>query len=115
MKRPEERSRLVLGLIAAVLTIGLVGCSGKTEEKSGSDDKSAAKPVSEATAAALAKADAVDGKEDKVVSKCVICSFSMDGTTDFVAKVGDYTLHLCSEDCKTSVEEDPDKALASVK
>ena len=119
MKRPEERSRLLLGLIAAVLAVGLVSCSAKTasetDSKTGAAGGSAAVKVSPAAVAALAKADEADGASDKVVSKCLMCALAMDGSADIASKVGDYTLHLCSDKCKEAVDADPEKALASMK
>ena len=55
----------------------------------------------------LAKADALDGTTDKVVSKCLMCALRMDGSNEHTAELAGYTLHLCSESCKTSFEADP--------
>lgn len=54
----------------------------------------AAAPSAE-TIAKLAKADAVDGKTDKVVSKCAGCALGMDGKAAHAAKLGEYTVHFC--------------------
>jgi YHS domain-containing protein len=55
----------------------------------------------------LFKADALDGTTDKVVSKCVICALRMDGSDEHTAELAGYTLHFCSESCKTYFEADP--------
>ena len=54
----------------------------------------AAAPSAE-TIAKLAKADAVDGKTDKVVSKCAGCALGMDGKAAHAANLGEYTVHFC--------------------
>ena len=64
---------------------------------------------------ALAAADEVDGKADKVVSKCLMCNLGMDGSTDHTATHEGYTFHMCSAGCKTVFEKDPVKALGKVK
>ena len=62
--------------------------------------------LDEATRAALAKADAADGSEDRVVGKCAGCALHMDGSADHPLEVAEYTLHLCSADCKKGFEGD---------
>jgi len=61
--------------------------------------------------AILAKADAMDGATDHVVSKCGMCALRMDGSDAHASKVGDYELHFCSSDCKESFDEDAEKAV----
>jgi len=63
----------------------------------------------------LARADAVDGKTDKVVAKCVMCGFGMDGSPDHASMVQGYTVELCSDHCKTAFDEDPARLLASAR
>ena len=65
--------------------------------------------------AALAKADAADGKADKVVSKCIGCRLGMDGDAQFATAVGDYKVHLCSTECKGAFDKDPAKAILALK
>lgn len=98
-------------LASGLLVVVLAGCGKETDGPAPAQGTSA--PSAEAFAA-LAKADAADGKTDKVVSKCPTCMLSMDGSPDHAASHGGYTLHLCSEHCKESFEKDPDKALASL-
>lgn len=61
--------------------------------------------------AKLEKADAADGKVDKVVSKCAGCALGMDGKAEHSAKLGDYTLHFCDH-CASA---DPLKAVEALK
>ena len=84
-------------------------------------DEAAAPPVAavpvDATqvTAKLAKADAYDGTEDKVVSKCAACALRMDGSDDYALEVHGYTMHFCSADCKESYEADSDGAVMAMK
>ncbi|MCG3147321.1 MAG: hypothetical protein PCFJNLEI_00760 [Verrucomicrobiae bacterium] len=59
----------------------------------------------------LAAADAVDGKTDHVVAKCVLCNLKMDGKPQFAVPAGDYTVRLCSTGCRASFLADPAKAM----
>jgi YHS domain-containing protein len=61
--------------------------------------------------AKLAKADAFDGKTDKIVSKCPSCKLQMDGKSEFAAQVSGYTLHFCSEKCKGEFTKDTTKSI----
>lgn len=65
--------------------------------------------------AKLAKADAVDGKADKVVSKCAGCSLGMDGVPAHALTVGDYTMHFCKAGCLAPFKADPAKEIAALK
>jgi hypothetical protein len=115
-----------LGLLSAFLMLGCT--SGKTPS---SADKSAhiAQPSAAAPAtldnsvnvpsaaalAALAKADAADGKVDKVVSKCLTCMLGMEGRSENAAAYGQFTLHFCSKSCKGAFLSDPEKAVLALK
>ena len=68
-----------------------------------------------AVEAKLAEADEFDGKTDKVVSKCASCTLGMDGKSEHALEVSGYTLHFCSEDCKTGFEKDTAKAILALK
>lgn len=111
-------ARMLPFLTASCLVLALAGCESGEQSTppgdSGDSDNTAAAQPSAAGLAALAKADAVDGATDKVVSKCLTCNLGMDGSPDHVAKVGDYELHLCSAHCKDGFEADPEKALLAV-
>ena len=62
----------------------------------------------------LAKADALDGSEDKVVSNCLVCSLRMAGNVEHTSKFGLYDLHLCSVGCKKRFDADPERAVLTV-
>jgi len=65
--------------------------------------------------AVLAKADALDGAADRTVKKCFGCNLGMDGKADQAVKVGDYSVWLCSPECKKAFEADPAKAVLAAK
>lgn len=56
--------------------------------------------------AKLAKADAIDGSTDKVVTKCGGCALRMDGSDKHAINVSGYTMHFCSAKCKTEFSKD---------
>ncbi len=64
--------------------------------------------------AKLVKADAVDGQVDKIVAKCAGCSLAMDGSEKYTMPLAGYTLHLCSEHCKTNFSKDTAKKLLAI-
>ena len=68
----------------------------------------AAEPAAPNTALAeiLKTADAADGKEDHVVTKCAGCALAMDGDAEHSLSVDGYTLHLCSDSCKSHFSQD---------
>jgi len=119
------KTRLVHGVIGCLaVVIILTATHGCRKEKP--VQKEPAKEVgavekdvdADATAAVLAKlaeADEIDGKTDKVVSKCASCALGMDGKSEHALEVSGYTLHFCSEDCKTGFEEDTTKAILALK
>jgi len=98
-----------------MLTMGTSACRKESAEST----TSAGAPAVEATAvevpanvvAKLAKADALDGKTDHVVSKCGMCNLRMPGSDAHTTTVGDYELHFCSDHCKESFDKDPNKAV----
>lgn len=106
-----SRSLKLLALPAA-LALALVGC--ETENTNDNGAPAASAPLSEKAVAALATADAADGKTDKVVEKCLTCQLHMSGSSDHVAKVGGYELHLCSPACKEKAEKEPEKSLLAL-
>jgi len=67
-----------------------------------------------AVEAKLAAADALDGNVDKVVSKCPNCALSMVGKSEHALLTSGYTLHFCSEDCKTRFEQDTTEAILAL-
>jgi hypothetical protein len=63
----------------------------------------------------LAKADKVDGTEDKTVSKCASCNLGMDGSKEHALKVGEFTLLFCGDDCKQEFSKDLEKSVVAIK
>ena len=124
---------MILFLLLCTFSV-LLGCSSSEESASGvsraqqdgprpgdvSEGPSApegevAPPaLDEATLAALASADAMDGTADHVVSKCAGCKLMMDGKQDHSVAVGDYTLHLCSTTCRDHFVGDLSAGLAGL-
>jgi YHS domain-containing protein len=67
--------------------------------------------VDDKVKAILAKADALDGDEDHVISKCAACMFAMDGDPEHMIEFMGYEMHFCSEECKAAYEEGDVKQL----
>lgn len=97
-----------------VCVLLLTGC-GRTEAPSTPISSASQGDRSAAVLAAVAKADAADGTVDKVVSKCVTCMLGMEGKPEFAAAWGEYTVHLCSAECRETFTKDPEKALLALK
>jgi YHS domain-containing protein len=64
-------------------------------------------PATPAAAEVLAAADQHDGAADHVVSECTGCSLGMPGDAAHAATHEGYTLHFCSDSCKSAFEADP--------
>lgn len=62
----------------------------------------------------LAKADAMDGEVDNVVTKCGSCRLGMNGKAEHAVKAHGYTMHFCSAGCKTGFEKDLDKSILAL-
>ena len=110
----------VIGCLAvAVMLAATPGCRKEkpAQEESAKKEVEAEKDVDTKAAveAKLAEADEFDGKTDKVVSKCASCTLGMDGKSEHAMEVSGYTLHFCSEDCKTGFEKDTTKAILALK
>lgn len=117
---------------AAAFALGLLlgfGCEKSEPAPSAEKKESAAAEAPKAPEAApaakpaashdelhaiLAKADAADGKEDHVVSKCAGCGLGMDGKAEFAATAHDYTIYFCSAECKEHGTEDMDKTIMAL-
>ena len=97
-----------------VCVLLLTGC-GKTEAPPTPEQGASQVDRGAALLAAVAKADAADGTVDKVVSKCVTCMLGMEGKPEFATAWGEYTVHLCSAECKETFTKDPEKALLALK
>ncbi|MGD2107840.1 MAG: hypothetical protein PVI86_00480 [Phycisphaerae bacterium] len=104
--------RRSLWLLAIALVAGQTSC--KREEASQRPAKPAeaapsteAPPVDQAAVRAmLAKADALDGTEDKIVTRCASCRLNMDGKPEHSLKALDYTMYFCSEHCAQQFGQD---------
>ncbi|MBN1514141.1 MAG: hypothetical protein JXB13_19140 [Phycisphaerae bacterium] len=64
--------------------------------------------------AILARADALDGAEDKVITKCAACGLAMDGNDENIIVVEGYTMKFCSPKCKEKFEKEPLKAVLAM-
>ena len=60
----------------------------------------------------MAKADAHDGTADHVVGECSGCGLGMPGDPNHAATHEGYTLHFCSDSCKSAFERDPAAGVA---
>ena len=117
------KTRLAHGLTGC-LAVALVlaatpGCrKEKPAQKESAKEEGEAEKAVETKAAVeakLAKADKFDGKTDKVVSKCASCALGMDGKSEHSLEVSGFTLHFCSDDCKTGFEKDTTKVILALK
>jgi len=122
-------------LAAAIAAIALGGCKKEQAPTEQPKDPAAAKAPVETPKAAeaakapvdaqadqgaqvqvlLAKADAVDGAADKVVSKCGGCNLRMEGSEEHEITVSGYKMRFCSDDCKGRFEEEPTKSILAMK
>ncbi len=64
--------------------------------------------------AKLAAADLLDGKSDKVVSKCASCALAMNGDPQQAWETHGYSLHFCSAGCKSGFEKQGDQAILTM-
>ena len=111
----RNRSAWTLAVAVPLLVFSLSGCCAEGPDKNqDAASGSSSAGLGASSLAALVKADASDGKTDKVVANCLTCGLGMAGKAEHSTKVGEYELHLCSDHCKKSVEDDPEKALASL-
>jgi YHS domain-containing protein len=112
-------------LLIGSIAVGLTGCQRQeavTEAPSEThpsavvvDGPETPTPLTEEARAKLAMADAADGKEDHVISKCITCGLAMDGKPKHAVEIEGYTFHLCSSGCKTIFSKDPSAALVAIK
>ena len=112
--------RLQLGGLLILVAAVAWGCGSQEGESAAGHAADAVKEQGSAVAQAamvqiLAAADAADGSEDKVVSKCAGCKLGMDGSADYTLKVKEYEMHFCGADCKSHFAEDTEKAVMAMK
>jgi hypothetical protein len=108
-------------MLVGALVLLWTGCGYESEAPSEPTPSADSEMETETTAesdamlaAVLARADLADGKEDKVVSKCLGCGLAMDGSADHLLEVEGYTLHLCSDTCQDKVSEDVPAAVQAL-
>jgi YHS domain-containing protein len=64
--------------------------------------------------AILARADALDGAEDKVVTRCGACNLAMDGNDANTITIEGYTMYFCTPKCKEKFEKETVKAILAM-
>jgi len=84
---------------------GLAGCAADAPVPG--TPVPAAAEIGPEVEAVLARADLVDGVEDRVVSQCAGCGLAMEGKPDRALELGDYSMHFCSDRCRERFENDP--------
>lgn len=110
---------LSLWVLAALLATGMASCS-KKESSTTPTPKKAEKPAASPAdsqaevVAKLAKADALDGQTDNVVTRCASCVLRMDGKPEHSLKALDYTLHFCTENCAHEFGKDLTKSVLAM-
>lgn len=62
----------------------------------------------------LAKADALDGQSDKIVSRCASCALGMDGSKEHSLRVGEYTMCFCRDDCQQAFSKDVSQSVLAM-
>ena len=113
-------------LVSVFLLTAVAACSKEKEAEStapaevakSAESKAEATAEAEPTAdveAMLAKADLVDGKADKIVTKCASCGLKMDGSSEHTLKASGYTLYFCNEKCAKGFSEDLTKSILAMK
>lgn len=104
--------------VALVATV-FVGCEksepAKPEAVTKDGGVSVKLDVPSPAVALLAAADAVDGKTDKVVSKCPGCALSMDGKSEHKLEAHGYAMHFCAAGCKDTFAKDVEKNILALK
>ena len=110
----RSRKSIYMCSVGLLLFVMLGGC--KKEGDASSSEKPQAKgDVLAEYSGKLAKADLADGKQDKIISKCVACSLNMDGKKENSRKALDYTLYFCTPRCAEKFSEDMGGMLAGLK
>ena len=98
-----------------LLLLCVVGCKAEVKPTAPAIPPAAAAAVAPEVLAQLAKADAKDGKVDKIVHKCAGCALGMDGKAEFALPVQDYTMHFCKQGCLDGFKTEPSKAILALK
>lgn len=87
----------------------------KQEAPKSTTPKADAESQAKEVEAMLAKADLVDGKADKIVTKCATCAFKMDGSSDHTLTSSGYTLYFCTEECAKKFSENMTESILAMK
>lgn len=82
------------------------------DEKPG-DIASGLDPMAEVKAK-LAKADLLDGKGDKIITRCASCALKMDGKPEHSLEVLGYTMYFCSDKCLKGFSANTMKSVADL-
>jgi len=110
---------LCLSVLGMTLILGTSACRKESTDSTASAGAPAtgakAADLPAEVTAKLAKADALDGATDHVVSKCGMCNLRMPGSDAHKTMIGDYELHFCSDHCKESFDKDANKAVLAFK
>ncbi len=111
----------VCTILLAAIAMSPSGCSkaekaekAEIAEKAEKPPEPAAQPNAEVVAK-LAKADAFDGKVDKVVSKCANCALGMAGQEKHELEIEGYKMHFCGAGCLDHYKKEPAKTLLALK
>ena len=98
----------------AILT--LAGCQPTEVSTSGAGTTPVSHKIEVATDLnpRLAAADASDGTEDRIISKCYSCQLAMKGKEEIATQVNDFTVYFCSENCRTMFEGEAAKVIEEV-
>ena len=110
----------VVCFTCVLFTVLLAGCSAESAAPAGgatepSGSEPAAQQTNPAMTEKLAAADAVDGKKDKVVSKCAGCALMMNGKSDTTLEFEGYTMLFCKDACHDRFEADPEKEILALR
>jgi YHS domain-containing protein len=86
----------------------------KDESVTAAIDLAKTKAMETAIEVKLAAADKLDGKVDKIVTRCATCALGMDGKPEHNLETHGYTMYFCTEACKTAFEKNLEKALLAM-
>ena len=112
--------RVHLGGLLVLMMAVAVGCGGQEADAPAADASHDTDHGDDAVAQSamtmiLASADAADGTEDKVVSKCAGCKLGMPGSADYALTVEGYEMHFCGDNCKSHFADDTQAAVMALK
>lgn len=117
------RTRMMLAhvvLAAAMLDVSGCGQQGApsaavSQPEAASSDSPPEVAVTPVMEEILAKADALDGQSDKIVSLCASCALGMKGSSEHQLRVGKYTMNFCTDDCRQAFSADISKSVLGLK